>query len=176
LRWYAASDGNFLRFDVERAPARAERPRGEFARIAALSAGGQRAGWREVLDTPPAGAGYAYRVTAWGSDGSSERLGPIFVQVPAAGAATRLEVWPNPAGAGAAVRIVAEGDGRGVLAVYDVTGRLVTQLWSGPLASDPHVFRWDGRDAGGRLLANGAYYVRWQAPGNERSERLTIIR
>jgi hypothetical protein len=176
LQFYAAPDGGFLQFDVERAPARTGPPPNGFVRIASLPVDGPRAGWREVRDAPPPGAAYAYRVTAIGSDGSRERLGPIVVEVPAAREAVRLAVWPNPAGAGTAIRIASSADGPGVLAVFDVTGRRVAELWSGSLAPGSHVFRWDGRDAGGRLLPNGAYFVRWQTARSERSERLTIIR
>ena len=45
------------------------------------------------------------------------------------------------------------------LAVYDLLGRKVHTLHQGSLAAGRYVAVWDGRDAAGRAVGNGAYFV-----------------
>jgi photosystem II stability/assembly factor-like uncharacterized protein len=44
--------------------------------------------------------------------------------------------------------------------IYDAMGRRAAQLHRGPLAAGRHDFAWDGRDAAGRRLPGGAYFMR----------------
>ena len=60
--------------------------------------------------------------------------------------------------------------------VYDVAGRLARELYQGPLAGGTHHFRWDGRDAAGRQLAAGVYFLRAQGPAFEAAEKLVLVR
>jgi hypothetical protein len=60
--------------------------------------------------------------------------------------------------------------------IYDVTGRLARKLFQGPLAGGTHRFRWDGRDASGRELAAGVYFLRAQGPDFEAGEKLVLVR
>ena len=50
--------------------------------------------------------------------------------------------------------------------------RRVRSIHEGPLAAGRHAFRWDGRDAGGRLARAGVYFVRADAPGGIQFKRL----
>jgi len=51
------------------------------------------------------------------------------------------------------------------LAVFDVAGRRVRELRSGPVAAGEHRAGWDGNDGAGRAAAAGSYFVRLEAPG-----------
>jgi flagellar hook assembly protein FlgD len=75
-----------------------------------------------------------------------------------------LDVPPLTGSASIAVRI------------YDVSGRLVRELHEGPLTAGAHRFRWDGRDAKGRGLAGGVYFLRANGPGFEAAEKLVLVR
>jgi hypothetical protein len=44
--------------------------------------------------------------------------------------------------------------------VYDVSGRLVSELISEPKPAGEYLVRWDGTDSGGRRVASGVYFVR----------------
>ena len=46
------------------------------------------------------------------------------------------------------------------LAVYDLRGRLVRELVSGPVEAGSHTVVWDGRDRGGQSVAAGVYFAR----------------
>ena len=50
------------------------------------------------------------------------------------------------------------------LSVFDVQGRMVRRLLEGPLSAGRHDLAWDGRDAGGRPLASGIYYLSLERP------------
>jgi len=48
--------------------------------------------------------------------------------------------------------------------IYDLAGRLVRPLESGPLSAGRHSLRWDGRDASGRSVPAGVYFARVETP------------
>jgi len=49
---------------------------------------------------------------------------------------------------------------RMVVSVHDVTGRAVRELHRGPVKAGVTPFSWDGRDAAGRRVPSGVYFVR----------------
>jgi hypothetical protein len=62
------------------------------------------------------------------------------------------------------------------VAVFDVRGRLVRRLHDG-LGSGAWVpAAWDGRDASGRLVADGVYLLTAHSREGLRSRRLTLVR
>ena len=66
--------------------------------------------------------------------------------------------YPNPFNPAMVIPLdVATDEARVHLALYDVLGRRVRQVWDGPLAAGSHRFVWDGRDAAGRDVAAGVY-------------------
>ncbi len=112
------------------------------------------------------------------------------------GAAARpvLLVYPNPAlggrvdvlfemggarGAGADAS-AHDGGGGGVLAVvevFDAAGRRVRALGLEPRAGAIAAARWDGRDATGRDVATGVYFMRVESDGRgAASRRVTVVR
>jgi hypothetical protein len=97
-------------------------------------------------------------------DDIREQLGTVAVEGEMVGAAPpmlRLGMpFPNPAPRGATVPLVMERAGRVRVAVYDVQGRLRQLLHDGPLTAGSHQLAWNGRDAGGRRLAAGTYFLR----------------
>jgi hypothetical protein len=66
--------------------------------------------------------------------------------------------------------------GRADLSLYDATGRRVRLLAAGWHPAMRHMLTWDGRDAGGRLLPSGVYFLRLNASGTEETQRLIRIR
>jgi flagellar hook assembly protein FlgD len=61
------------------------------------------------------------------------------------------------------------------MGIYSADGRRVRSLNSGTLSAGQHTFHWDRRDASGRPVAAGVYFVRLEAGGEVRSRRLTIL-
>ena len=87
-------------------------------------------------------------------------------------------VTPNPApGAARVVCFVSpSASGEVLVAVYDVTGRMVRELVRGPASPGRHEYRWDGRDVTGQPVRNGAYFVIGRVGGERVEERLILLR
>jgi hypothetical protein len=87
-----------------------------------------------------------------------------------------IKITPNPVSAGATFRFSQKAKGAGSVAIYDVAGRLV---WREPLECMPAGLRrviWNGRDASGRRVAPGAYFVKVDIAGNRMSEKLILLK
>ena len=83
---------------------------------------------------------------------------------------------PNPFRGRTDVRFQMDRGGRVELAVYSVAGRLVRKLAEGRYEPGTHVLAWDGRDAGGRPLASGVYFVRLQGEGVSETRRVVMLK
>jgi endonuclease I len=62
------------------------------------------------------------------------------------------------------------------LSVYDVSGRLVAELASGPYAAGPHEVRWDGRDASGHDVGSGVYFYGIEAGSRSSLRKMVVLR
>ena len=91
---------------------------------------------------------------------------PHLVDLPGRGPSARVALAsnPNPASGATNVHFDLTADERVELTLYDVSGRSVRELASGPFAAGPHDVRWDGLDARGRLVAPGVYLARLKGP------------
>jgi flagellar hook assembly protein FlgD len=89
-----------------------------------------------------------------------------------------LGAVPNPFGASTQVRFAIPGAGVAAhsLAIYDLAGRLVQRLSSGPLSGGAHAATWDGRDGQGRFVAAGVYLARLEANGATDVHKLVHLR
>jgi hypothetical protein len=86
-------------------------------------------------------------------------------------APVRLQVSPNPFHEKTRIALPAV-PGLMRLKVYDVEGRLVRILADGVAASS---LEWDGRNAAGRAVAPGTYWLRLEAANETRSARLVKL-
>jgi hypothetical protein len=90
---------------------------------------------------------------------------------------TRLEsVRPNPARGRVAIRFTLDASSSIALEVHDMTGRVVATLQSGVRGPGAHGVVWDGRDASGRELAEGVYFVRLTTDGYRATEKVLLAR
>ncbi|MFN8588510.1 MAG: LamG-like jellyroll fold domain-containing protein [Candidatus Eisenbacteria bacterium] len=95
---------------------------------------------------------------------------------PNGAAVVALRTTPNPSFGAARVAFTLPAAGRVALGVYDVNGRLVRALHGGTLAAGLHAFEWDGRDADGRRVSAGVYFVRLEQPGRTQNAKLVRLR
>ncbi|MBD3237346.1 MAG: hypothetical protein GF330_11620 [Candidatus Eisenbacteria bacterium] len=65
--------------------------------------------------------------------------------------------------------------GEARLEVFGVDGGLVRTLAGGRHEAGAYRASWDGRDAGGRELSSGVYFVRLRALGQEASRRVVVV-
>ena len=87
-----------------------------------------------------------------------------------------LPAVPNPFGRGTEIRFLALKDGRVTLGLFDVTGRRIALLLDGPSRAGPRAVTWDGRDAAGRRVSSGVYFVRLSLGGETRTGRIVRVR
>jgi hypothetical protein len=106
----------------------------------------------------------------------------------AAGDATRRDLWPvgngrvaaapNPFREATRVRFDLPGDfaatGLARVDVYDVAGRRVRTLSRGARSPVRDSYEWDGRDALGRPVGSGVYFVRLEVAGSAVATRKVV--
>ena len=68
------------------------------------------------------------------------------------------------------------GPSRVSLKVFDTRGRLVKTLASGEQTAGRYDVPWHGTDDRGAVVSSGVYFVRFEAGGYVRSERMTLVR
>ena len=109
----------------------------------------------------PASVGAASDVLSDGDMPTRLALGPIH---------------PNPGGAEFAIRLDLPQGGPLRVVAYDVTGKRVRTLASGPWPAGRHVLTWSGDDQGGRRVPAGLYFISMEAGETVRTEKVVRIR
>ncbi len=61
------------------------------------------------------------------------------------------------------------------LTLYNLLGQQIRVLVNGGLAADRHTVRWDGRDAGGRLVSPGIIFTVLTVNGERQVQRLVLL-
>ncbi len=97
---------------------------------------------------------------------------PSLVAVPAVFAL--LPSRPNPARGRALIPFEIPGEANVELKLFDVAGRVVKTLASGPLGAGPHEVWWDGTTDGGSPARPGTYFYRLRA-GGQKAVRALIL-
>jgi hypothetical protein len=87
-------------------------------------------------------------------------------------------IRPNPFTGSVTIRYDApKGNGRDVsLVVHDVSGRVVQRLIEGPPGPGRHEVVWDGRDALGRSVSSGIYFLRLEAGDFRQTKKVVALR
>jgi hypothetical protein len=83
---------------------------------------------------------------------------------------------PNPFAHTTTIRFETPREGEAVLAVYDVSGRVIRHLLRGALPAGSHVTVWDGRDDDGRPVRGGVYFSRLAVGGEVRSQQMLLLK
>jgi hypothetical protein len=83
---------------------------------------------------------------------------------------------PNPASGEMTFSFALPSPGPATLAVYDLAGRHVADLLRGEAPAGPTVVHWDGRDSRGDRVASGVYFVKLAAGGEERVQKIVVMR
>jgi len=128
---------------------------------------------------------YIVEVTAWDVVGNSSTVAmPVRVSngglasVDADNAARLIPTrWqPNLSDGTIEIAFQTTQTGHVDLAVHDVLGRRVSQVVDGELPAGSHSVIWNGRDAGGRTVTSGAYFLRLSAPQGDDRRRILLAR
>jgi hypothetical protein len=84
--------------------------------------------------------------------------------------------YPNPANPSTSIAFSLPQSGVVQLTVFDVRGRRVRTLLDGLTDAGDHTVHFDGRDDGGNQVASGVYFLRLNALGEVRTQRLVLVR
>lgn len=84
--------------------------------------------------------------------------------------------FPNPFRSAATIPFALGQPGPVRLSVFDVSGREVTVLAEGVLGSGEFSRVWDGRDASGRHVAAGTYFVKLDSGAKSEVRKLALLR
>jgi hypothetical protein len=87
-----------------------------------------------------------------------------------------LGAFPNPFRAGTTVAFEMERAGRVDFGVYDVQGRRRTALAQGYRPAGRYEMTWDGRDAAGRQVPAGIYYLKVSTPTGAATHKILRLR
>jgi hypothetical protein len=82
---------------------------------------------------------------------------------------------PNPFAEATEFSVRMDREARTTVQIYDVTGRLVTTVFDGPLATGVWQFRWNGKRADGVDAASGIYFCRVAYENRVLSRRLVML-
>jgi outer membrane protein assembly factor BamB len=126
---------------------------------------------RGVVD----GGRYAYLVGAVSADGEEVLAGPVQVSVERVVAALQLGASPNPLRVGSRLEFAAPAGVSVSLRIYDASGRLVRDLFSGTSSGSGRVV-WDGRSDAGVPVASGVYFVRLTAGGEVATRKVAFVK
>jgi hypothetical protein len=84
--------------------------------------------------------------------------------------------FPNPFNASTVIHFNLPESSRIELAIYDITGRKVRTLVSGPEKIGNHATVWDGRDDAGRPASSGIYLLRLAACKTVITRKMALVR
>jgi hypothetical protein len=82
---------------------------------------------------------------------------------------------PNPFNPSTRIAFDIPQPGRGRLAVFDVRGRLVRDLFTGAFEPGPHVVDWDGTASDGSRVSSGVYHYRLVLDGHGTLVRSMVL-
>jgi hypothetical protein len=96
---------------------------------------------------------------------------------PAAPAVFTLEQnFPNPFNPVTTIVFSLPEKGEAMLAVYDVSGRLVKTLHEGVLDQGRHKATWDGSNNAGRTVSSGVYFAKLVTKNNVAETKMVILK
>jgi flagellar hook capping protein FlgD/Big-like domain-containing protein len=85
-------------------------------------------------------------------------------------------VTPNPLNPMGTLRFNTRRQDYVTVRIYDMSGRLVRELWSGVMPAGDHEVTIDGRDRNGASVGSGIYFYRIEADGDVESGRFAILK
>ncbi|MBN1504113.1 MAG: T9SS type A sorting domain-containing protein [Candidatus Eisenbacteria bacterium] len=84
--------------------------------------------------------------------------------------------FPNPFNPVTTVMFSLPEKGEAMLAVYDVSGRLVKTLYHGVLDQGKHKATWDGRNNAGRVVSSGVYFCKLVAKDKTAETKMVVLK
>jgi hypothetical protein len=102
-------------------------------------------------------------------------FGTPVVRLGGAATLTLEPARPNPFANATAVRLTLDADAVVELGIYDLAGRRLATLHSGPLTLGLHTYVWDGRRDDGTRAHSGVYFARASLAGRGATVRKLVL-
>ena len=173
LRWVIVSPEDIEGFNLYRALS----PGGPFERLNEQELRATSGSFEDVTVWPQTTFYYELRAVLPG--GSESAVGPGIASATTGGTlhVSLHRASPNPFASHMRVAFdVPDGADRARLAVYNVRGRLVAELFDEPVARGRYVAEWNGLDSRGGHAASGVYFLRLEAGCAVRTSKLLLVR
>ena len=87
-----------------------------------------------------------------------------------------LYAAPNPFNPQTTITLYLKEATSGDIRIYDVRGRLVAEMYRGPLSAGANSFVWQGKDTAGRSVASGAYWVQARTGDQSLTMKVLLLR
>ncbi len=120
-------------------------------------------------------SGTVLLATAYRSVLAIDAPDPTGVPVVAMDAGLDLRVAPNPFREGVRIRLAAPAGAAASVEIFAVDGRRVASIPSPAASAGERTLTWDGRDAAGREVAAGVYFVRAAVDGRTGARRVVRL-
>ncbi len=117
---------------------------------------------------------YSYRVAIFEA-GEAVASFETVITTPSVGFAL-FQNHPNPFNPLTRIDFTVGRTARFSLRIYDASGKLVTTLFDRALTSGPYSEVWDGRDARGRNVASGTYFIKLEGGRNTLTRKAVLLR
>lgn len=174
LRWTLAALDDVTELNIYRAM----RPDGPYARLNGEPLAPTSPGSYADADVLP-GEELWYELRATLLDGTEDVVGsgPVHARVEGVLGLALHGASPNPFRESATIEFtVPSGTTSARVTIYDVRGRVVTTLFTGPIEWGRHTASWDGRNENGERVAQGIYFCSLEVPGAIVSTKITLLR
>ena len=174
LTWQTASETNNAGFRVQHRAPNAESWNG-LGFVESEASGGtatESVSYRYAVDRELEAGTHRFRLKQKDLDGSTSLSDVVTVDVTMDGALSLSAPVPNPVTETATISFGVREATEATMSVYNVLGQRVKTLYQGtPQAGEMNEVTFDA-DA----MPSGVYFVRMQADGQTRTERLTVVR
>jgi hypothetical protein len=133
------------------------------------------------------GSSYWYWLESMSFSGESELYGPICLTVPIEGDGNNLPVnpenfglqqnYPNPFNPSTVINFSLPATMKCELIVYDVTGRIIKNLFSGLIEAETmKSVLWNGKDEAGKQIASGIYFYKLKANKFNETRKMILLK
>jgi hypothetical protein len=84
--------------------------------------------------------------------------------------------YPNPFNPTTTITFTAPAQGRALLRIYDVQGKLVKTVFDDVVQPGTVTVRWDGTDADGRKVSTGVYFYEVRIGGERATRKMVLLK
>ena len=128
------------------------------------------------IDTEPLQPVSHYRLKQIDQDGGISYSPQISVQVSLPKSIDLLPCYPNPCNATITITFLLANDEKVEIAIFNILGDKVTELFNANKPAGKHIIKWDGTNQSIRPVSSGIYFVRLNAGQKYLDRKILILK